>query len=341
DTGYISAVLSKLADKVFTVERRLPVAKLAEGRLAGLELENVEVLHGPRLTEYALNAPYDGILLSAIAPKVPEKLKTRLAVGGRLVMPIGEGDKNPEIVCITRVDEDTFEEESLGQLRFSALLGDILVEMGVVYRDDLELAAMEADANGKRLGQTLLESSRIKEGDLIRALAIQRGFQLAPVDTLLKLADHELVYSVPRAFLEHHRVLPLVVQEGKLKVATVDPDAPAIELARILDAQSVEVYLVTSSDFDRLWVNLLEGRRPIQAHEENLKTRVEAKLESVLRAAIRLQASTIHIDNVGDGVRVRFRVHGKLKGIAEFEFDGAEYTYLVQFLKIGAKLDVM
>lgn len=341
DTGYTSAVLSHLAAKVYTVERRLPVAKLAEGRLRTLAIENVDVLQGPRLSEYVLNAPYDGILLSAIAPKVPEKLKTRLAIGGRLVVPIGEGDKNPEVICVTRTAEDTFEEESFGQLRFSALLGDILVEMGVAQRGDIELAAMEADAQGKRLGQTLLDSARIKEGDLIRALAIQRGFQLAPVDTLLKLADHELAYSVPRAFLKHHRILPLSVEEGKLKIATVDPDAPAIELARLLDATAVESYLVTTADFDRLWVNILEGRRPVQPQEENLKTRVESKLETILRGATRMHATKIHIDSDSAGISVRYRISGKLRAVAELDFEPSEYAYLVEILKMGAKLDVM
>jgi type IV pilus assembly protein PilB len=341
DAGYISAILGHLAGQVYTVERRLPVAKLAEGRLRSLAVENVEILHGPRLTAYVHNAPYNGILLSAVTARVPEKLKSRLAIGGRLVVPVGQGDKNPEVVCVTRTGEDSFEEKSYGQLRFSALLGDILVEMGVAQREDIEIAALEADAKGKRLGQTLLESARIKEADLIRALAIQRGFQLAPVDTLLKLADHELAYSVPRAFLKHHRILPLLVTDGKLKVATVDPDAPAVELATLLDATSVESYLVTTLDFDRLWVHLLEGRRGTHGQEENLKSRVESKLETLLRSAVRVQASMIHLDNDLGSVRVRYRIAGKLRPMPELALETAEYAYLVEFLKMGAKLDMM
>ncbi|MFU8806722.1 MAG: protein-L-isoaspartate O-methyltransferase family protein, partial [Bradymonadaceae bacterium] len=78
DTGYISAVLSKLADKVYTVERRLPVAKLAEGRLTDLGMKNVEVLHGPRLTEYALNAPQP-----QLAPSKPLRCPSAVCYRGQ------------------------------------------------------------------------------------------------------------------------------------------------------------------------------------------------------------------------------------------------------------------
>lgn len=341
DTGYLTALLARLVGQVYTVERRLPLAKLAEGRFEKLGIEGVEFLYGPRLTEYALNAPYDGILLAAVAPRIPEKLVTRLAVGGRMVVPIGDGQKNPEIICIRREDEETFVRESMGQLRFSSKLGEILVELGVADREDIELAALEADASGTRLGEALLQHAQIKERDLVRALAIQRGFKVGSVDRLLKIADHELVYSVPRAFLEYHRILPMVAQNQQLTIATVDPDAPGVELARILDCSSVDSYLVTQEDFDRLWNTLLEGRRPQGVEEDTLKGRVEGKFERILRAATRVHAETIHIENSVDGGQIRFRISGELRDVEEFIFEPAELSYLVEFVKRGARLDVI
>lgn len=341
DTGYVTALLAHMGDEVFSVERRLPMAKLAEGRLAELEIDNVDVLYGPRLTEYALNAPYDAIVLSAVAPRVPGKLKSRLAVDGRMVIPVGEGDKNPEVILIRRLDEETFERTSLGQLRFSSKLGDILVELGIADREDIELAALEADVSGQRLGEALLEYSHVQESDLVRALAIQRGFKMAPVDTLLKIADHELSYSVPRAFLEHHQLVPLVVQNRELTVATVDPDAPTIELARLLDAESIDTYLITGDDFHRIWNTILEGRRPQQAQEDNLKTRVENKFEKILRVATRLQATTIHIDNQPAGGKVRFRIGEDLRSVPELTLEPAGVNYLIEFLKMGANLETL
>ncbi len=338
-TGYITALLAHLADHVYTVERRLPVAKLAEGRLSELELENVDVLYGPKLSEYALNAPYDSILISAIAPRIPKKLKPRLAVGGHLVVPIKKGSGNPEVICLHRADEDTFEKTSLGQLRFSSKLGDILVELGIAERDDIELAALEADVSGQKLGEALLEYSHVQEEDLVRALAIQRGFNVAPINTLLEIADHELSYSVPRAFLKHHQIIPLAVNDGELMVATVDPDAPAIELARLLEADSIETYLVTANGFQRIWNTILEGRQPAVAQEDNLKTRVEAKFETILRAATRLQATTIHVDNQPDGGKIRFRIGDGLRNLPEMAFEPAEVSYLIEFLKLGSGLD--
>ena len=341
DTGYLTALLAEIAGSVYTVERRLPLAKLAEGRFEKLGVKGVEILYGPRLTEYALNAPYDGILLSAVAPRIPEKLTTRLAIGGRMVVPIGDGQKHPEIICIRREGEDQFVQESLGQLRFSSKLGEILLEMGVADREDIELAAMEADASGTRLGEALLQHAQIQERDLVRALAIQRGFKVLPVDRLLKIADHELVYSVPKAFLENHRLLPLVAQNGQLSLVTVDPDAPGIELARLLDCSSVETYLVTAEEFDRIWNTLLEGRRPAPGQEDNLKSRVEGKLEKILRAAVRVNATMVHIDNGPEGGKLRFRIEGGLRDIPEMSVETAELAYLVEFLKRAARLDVL
>jgi len=340
DTGYITAVLAQLGEAVYTVERRLQIAKLAEGRLQEIDADNVEVLYGPRLGEYALNAPYDGILLSAVAPRIPEKLKERLAVGGRMVVPVGEGDTNPEIIAIRRVDDETFERSSFGQLRFSSKLGEILVELGIADRDDIELAALEADARGQRIGEALLEHSHVQEQDIVRALAIQRGHKLAKVDKILEFSNHELALSVPRAFLDHHRIIPLNRRGDTLSVATVDPDAPAVELAQMLEAESVEIYLTTSSQFRQIWNTILEGRRRRNIEDTSLKGRVESKFETVLRSADRLEAERIHIDNDTDGGIVRFRIDGSLRTVPEMAFEPAEVDYLVEFLKMGADLEV-
>ena len=341
DTGYLTALLAELAGDVYSVERRLQIAKLAEGRLDELDVDNVEVLYGPRLGEYALEAPYDGILLSAVAPHVPEKLRGRLAVGGRLVVPVAEGDDNPEVIAIERTGDETFERKSLGQLRFSSRLGEILVELGVADRQDIEIPALEADATGQRIGEALLEHSEIQERELVRALAIQRGHKIAPVDKLIERADHELAFSVPRAFLDHHRIIPLIVEGDELAVAAVDPDAPAIELAQMLEAESVESYLVTGPEFQRLWNTLLEGRGRRHHHQESIKERVEAKFETIVRTASNLQARTIHVDNEADGGTVRFRIDDELRSVSEIAFKPVEVDYLVEFLKLGADLDVL
>lgn len=341
ESGYLTALLTKLGAQVFTVERRVALAKLAERRFEELGVEGVEVLYGPRLTEYALNAPYDAILLSAAAPRVPDKLLSRLAIGARMVVPIAGGDENPEVICVERVGEDEFERRSMGQLRFSSMLGEILVELGVADREDVELAALEADSSGQRLGEALLQFAQIQERDLVRALSIQRGLKVGPVDMLLALSDHELAYSVPRAFLEYHQILPLVVKETGLTVVTVDPDAPALELARILGAEAVETYLVTAGEFERIWNTILEGRRPIKVQEDNLKARVEAKFERALQAAARAQAAMIHVENQPTGATVRFRIGAELRSVPELHFDPAEVSFLVEFLKRGARQNTL
>ena len=69
-------------------------------------------------------APFDAIVVTAGAPCVPESLKGQLAIGGRLVIPVGSTQAYQKIVRITRIDEDTFESEQLLPVRFVPLIGE-------------------------------------------------------------------------------------------------------------------------------------------------------------------------------------------------------------------------
>lgn len=88
-SGYQAAVLSKLAKKVFSVERIPELAERAQAVMAGLGIENVSVVTGDGTQGWVPNKPYDGILVTAAAPKVPKPLEGQLAQGGRLVLPVG------------------------------------------------------------------------------------------------------------------------------------------------------------------------------------------------------------------------------------------------------------
>jgi len=88
-SGYQSAVLSQLASEVITIERRPELADEARARLAALGCANVRVVVGDGTAGYSEAAPYDGILVTAGSPAVPEPLTAQLADGGRLVIPVG------------------------------------------------------------------------------------------------------------------------------------------------------------------------------------------------------------------------------------------------------------
>lgn len=120
-SGYAAAVLSCLARHVITIERIASLAEQARLRLNELGYVNVEVVFGDGVAGHRAQAPYDAIVSAAGAPSVPKAWKQQLAVGGRLLMPLGpSGDQ--QLVSILRDSDSHFTETSLVAVRFVPLL---------------------------------------------------------------------------------------------------------------------------------------------------------------------------------------------------------------------------
>ncbi len=88
-SGYQAALLAALSKQVYTIERHPSLAQQAQKNLNQLGIENVQVLQGDGSCGWPEHAPYDAIMVTAAAPKVPEPLLEQLKVGGRLVLPVG------------------------------------------------------------------------------------------------------------------------------------------------------------------------------------------------------------------------------------------------------------
>jgi len=121
-SGYQTALLSQVAERVFSVERVAALADDARRVLEGLALNNVTVLVGDGTLGWRPFAPYHAILVAAASPEVPPPLLEQLAPGGRLVIPIGTRDKQ-DLTLITRRD-DGYDTLSLGDARFVPLIGE-------------------------------------------------------------------------------------------------------------------------------------------------------------------------------------------------------------------------
>ena len=91
-SGYQAAVLARLVRDVVTIERHAALAAEARAALQAAGVTNVRVEHGDGSQGLPAAAPFDGILVTAGAPAVPDALKDQLAEGGRLVIPVGGGD---------------------------------------------------------------------------------------------------------------------------------------------------------------------------------------------------------------------------------------------------------
>ena len=122
-SGYAAAVLARIAGEVYTVERHGTLAEKAAARLADFGYDNVHVLHGDGTKGWPEHAPYDGIIVAAGGPKIPESLKEQLKIGGRLVIPVGRDPKVQELVRVTRMSETEFRREDLADVRFVPLVG--------------------------------------------------------------------------------------------------------------------------------------------------------------------------------------------------------------------------
>jgi protein-L-isoaspartate(D-aspartate) O-methyltransferase len=122
-SAYQTAILSRLAERVISIERIPRLASRARSALDSFGVSNAVVFLGDGSRGWPAEAPYDAIVVTAAAPTVPEPLLEQLAPGGRLVGPFGERDEQA-LLRITRRPDGGFERETLGRCRFVDLVGE-------------------------------------------------------------------------------------------------------------------------------------------------------------------------------------------------------------------------
>jgi len=122
-SGYAAAVLAEIAAAVYTVERHRPLADEAASRLLELGYDNVQVLCGDGTLGWPEHAPFDAILVSAGGPEIPPLLIEQLAVGGRIVIPVGPDLRDQRLLRVTKEGEHEIKTEDLGAVRFVPLIG--------------------------------------------------------------------------------------------------------------------------------------------------------------------------------------------------------------------------
>jgi protein-L-isoaspartate(D-aspartate) O-methyltransferase len=122
-SGYAAAILSRIADEVVAVERHPELAASARERLAALGYSNVRIVEGDGSGGLPDEAPFEAILVAASGRDIPQALVDQLAVGGTLVMPLGEPDTLQTLIKVTRMSETQTRREELGPVRFVPLIG--------------------------------------------------------------------------------------------------------------------------------------------------------------------------------------------------------------------------
>ncbi len=213
-SGYAAAVLGRIAKEVYTIERVEALAESAKERLARLGFANVHVVHGDGTLGLLENEPYDAIAVAAGGPKAPPALLAQLAVGGRLVMPIGDTADTQILVRITRESDTEYREEPVADVHFVPLIGEeawgpeearilraqrlprgaaglaTLVREVAESIDDIDTASVDAlldrigDAQLVLLGEATHGTSEFyrMRARITRELITRRGFQFVAVE---------------------------------------------------------------------------------------------------------------------------------------------------------------
>jgi protein-L-isoaspartate(D-aspartate) O-methyltransferase len=133
-SGYQASILARLCRRLYTIERHKPLLDVAEEKFRAQRLNNITAIVGDGFAGWPVQAPFDRIMVTAAAPKVPPVLLSQLAIGGILVMPVGGVGETQELRRVTRMDEDLYSSVNLCRVRFVPMVPDIAGENAVPQR---------------------------------------------------------------------------------------------------------------------------------------------------------------------------------------------------------------
>jgi len=120
-SGYQAAILSQLVDTVYTVERIKNLLDKARHRFRALEYRNLQTRHSDGSWGWATNGPYEAIIVTAAPASVPEPLLEQLAIGGRMIVPVGNQRSQQMLTVITRT-RSGYERRELSDVKFVPFL---------------------------------------------------------------------------------------------------------------------------------------------------------------------------------------------------------------------------
>ncbi len=259
-----------------------------------------------------------------------------------------------EIFAGETVSEGAVERSSIAK---AGLLGDVLVDAGTVTREQVDEALGIQEERGGRLGEILVAEGHLDDAGLHGALAEQFGLKLAPL-TRASL-DPVAVGMLPEAMARELRALPLSRRGDRVSVAVSDPGREGLftDLEEVMGA-SVDVVLVTDSDLDAALdraykaattvtdaVRVFEARvsersvAPAESQQVDGNAPVVQVVSQILSQAVHDGASDVHIEPMGDRVRIRNRVDGALHEVLSLPQSMAQA--LVSRIKIMADMNIV
>jgi protein-L-isoaspartate(D-aspartate) O-methyltransferase len=264
-SGYAAAVIAELAGEVYTIERHQVLADIASKKLKELGYENIRVLCSDGTLGWPEFAPFDAIVVAAGGPEVPESLKQQLAIGGRLVIPVGSTLRMQKLLRVRRLGTDEYREEDLGDVRFVPLIG----------------AAGWADESATA---PTWEKAAISLPDLIEQSSEHfASIDNAKLDNLLsRIGDSRLVllgeasHGSAEFYEMRARITRALIEEKAFNIIAVEADWPdATHINHYIHGTSPDP-LLESRPFSRfpawMWANhsVLEFCHWLKAHNEEI-----------------------------------------------------------------------
>ncbi len=237
------------------------------------------------------------------------------------------------------------------------LLGEILIEEGIITKEQLDIALEESHKRAKPLGETLLELKFINDYQLAQVLSIQLGF---PFKSLKEIKiDPEVAKLINFSKAKQDLILPLYKENNRIVVAMVDPaNIMALDDIKMIAKAEVEPVVVPKSEFldtiSRLWTThemkeIIEDFIRVEEKEQQTQEVFEEEIKeetgptarlvnSLLLDAVSQGASDIHIEPTEKGVRVRFRIDGILHEVANFP--KKLHAPIISRIKIISDMDI-
>ncbi|MDR3586660.1 MAG: ATPase, T2SS/T4P/T4SS family [Desulfosporosinus sp.] len=244
-----------------------------------------------------------------------------------------------------------------GEIEGKRKLGEMLIEVGLVTRGQLDLVLEKQKITNHQIGEILVNDGIINENDLIETLEVQMGIAFA------NLEKNFINPDVPRLIKENiarkHLIFPFGKDKGKLQVAMVDPlNIYAIDDVRLATGFDVEPMIAQKEDILRLIDQYYGKQNAEQAVEEfakqfdldNIKGLDEATLaeinkapivklvSNIIRQAIQSKGSDIHIEPFDNYLRIRLRIDGELQEVMRLQ--KTTHSALITRIKIMGKMDI-
>lgn len=358
--GYTSAVLSHVATEVIGIEKSASLANAAMENLSSLNIRNVIVRHGEGSEGSPQDSPFDIIVVST--PNVEDKsvLLDQLTPFGQIICVEYADSSLLKLVKYKGDGHHHYARTEHGYIDFVQNKDEILIELGFINDDVLTKARRLANDNKTLIIDEVRHLTNVDDMALYRSLAKQYGMELGNVDSLLKYIDPKIFSHFSRAFLDHHHIIPLYIDDDILVVATSNLNASMVEVQQVFLHKKIKTILVTPTDFRRLWsatdlclqaqissVKLPEEPHKrkedddlLSQHKPEIGAHLVSLFEALLLDAVAGRASDIHLEQYGHEVRVRLRIDGEMRDISYYDISPNELRGLINVIKLRAELNI-